>query len=226
MTIELSLKIIYLHTILSAVIAGVSFFKFKKRTTSTRLIGLLFFCSFLSNTATYVFVMVLSRNGNIFIGIYGLILILIITALFNFNTHKKYATWFAVIALAFLVPASINLLFIQKSDGFSYNLLAASFVIIAYCLFYFHRLITELPARQIHMLPMFWFSSAFLFYHSATLFLFAFRDYLIVVLKDDMIAYWAFHNIVSIVQQCLILVGLYYDIKYPTTSGPGPLRAN
>ena len=71
----------------------------------------------------------------------------------------------------------------------------------------------ELPAQHIHHLPMFWINSAFLFYHAGTFFLFAFTAYIIVVLKNDLLVYWTFHNLLSIIEHMIILIGLYYDLK-------------
>jgi hypothetical protein len=61
---------------------------------------------------------------------------------------------------------------------------------------------------------MFWFNSGILIFHAGAFFLFSFSSYLVNVQKNDMMMYWSFHNMLSIVERLLILIGLYYDLKF------------
>lgn len=220
MTHSLYFKIFYLQTILSVIVAFTSMYKFKRRGTSTRLIGFLFLCSFISNVLGYILVIFLNRSPNLVGSLYNFVLIIIVTALYDYNTEKKYNKWFINTCVVVISLGILNLFFFQKDPVASYNKLAVSFIIIAYCLFYFYRLIVELPTANVLKLPMFWFTASFLFFHAGTLFLFAFMDYLIHVLHNDMVTYWAFHNILSIVELLIILIGLYFDIRLQEHTHP------
>lgn len=216
MTIDHYFISFYLQTVLSAIVAFACFYNFKKKEASTRLIGLLFLFSFLCNSTAYISVIFLDSNPNFATSIYNVVLIIIITALYDHNTEKKYSKQFFAAGLAVIAFGIINILFLQKDDV-SFNSLISSLLILGYCLFYFYRLIIELPAANVLRLPMFWFTSGFLFFHAGTLFLFAFRDYLVNVLQNDLVTYWSFHNIVSILQHIIVLLGLSYDIKMNRT---------
>ena len=86
-------------------------------------------------------------------------------------------------------------------------------IILCYALLFFYHLMKDLPERQVHHLPMFWFNSGFLIYHAGTIFLFAFTSYLINVLKDNLMYYMIFHNILNVVQHLIFIIGFRYDLK-------------
>jgi membrane protein insertase Oxa1/YidC/SpoIIIJ len=71
----------------------------------------------------------------------------------------------------------------------------------------------KLPTMHLQRMPMFWINSGFLMYAAGAMFLFAFTTYLTQVLKDNLLVYWSFHNILSIISQLIIMVGLIYDFK-------------
>ena len=212
MTSSLYFSIFYLQTILSAIVACASFYSFRERSTSSKLVGLLFSFSFLFNVSAYILLTFWNINPNFISNLYGFLLVIILTTLYNYNTEKRYSKWFIVSGVSVVVFGLVNLFFFQKNDA-SFNDLVSSLLILAYCLVYFYRLIIELPTANVLRLPMFWITSGFLFFHAGTLFLFAFKHYLVNVLQNDLVTYWGFHNIVSIVQHGIIFVGLYFDIK-------------
>ncbi len=84
---------------------------------------------------------------------------------------------------------------------------------ITYCLLYFYVLMQDLPSLYVHQFPMFWFNSGLLIFHAGTFFLFSFHAYLVNVLKNNMLIYWSFHNMLSIIEHIIFLIGLYYDSK-------------
>ena len=127
--------------------------------------------------------------------------------------HKRYSARFKTVTWVFIVFALINLFFIQKTAGNSYSNFFHSAVMIVYCLSYFYVLIEDLPSLHVHQLPMFWFNSALLMFHAGNFFLFSFHDYLVNVLKNNLLIYWSFHNALSILEHLIILIGLYYDLR-------------
>jgi hypothetical protein len=214
MALKSYLLTLYIQTALSAVVAFIAFYKLSERNKSIKLIGLLFTISFLCNLSGYLFVnLKLSTLVNLPGSFYDFALVLIVALLFNEQTKQRFIKTFTFLTVLFFAAALINLFFIQKGSISSFNKLLSSFLILGYAIFYFYRLMVELPTSQVHRFPMFWFNSAFLFYHAGTIFLFTFTSYLINVLKDNMFTYWIFHNILGIIQQLIILIGLTYDLR-------------
>jgi hypothetical protein len=212
MTLESYLVVVYVQAALSGIIALMCFYKFNARENVVKLIGLLFSLSFLSTMSTLNF-----GYGNITGSVYFLLSVIIAGWIYNQATGRKYATLLLATSIIFVGFAVINLLFIQKNANNSYSKMAGSFIIILYCVFYFYHLMQELPTVHVQRLPMFWFNSAFLLFYAGTVFLFAFTGYLIHVLKDDMLAYWAFHNVLFIMHQLIILVGVTYSFRSSVT---------
>jgi hypothetical protein len=219
MTLNTYLTLFFFETILSATIAVLAFYRFRKRQKLIRLVGLLFLTGFLCNCLAYFFAAYqFKRLINIPGSVYEFALIIIISALFNQAVGSRYKTVFKVIAIVYIAVALTNLLYIQKEAITSYNKMLSSAIIIGYAITYFYRLIIDLPSKNVYQLPMFWFSSAFLIYNAGTIFLFAFTSYLVHVLNNDMIAFMSFHNCLSIISQLIIIVGVTYDLR--TMSNP------
>lgn len=143
--------------------------------------------------------------------IYDIAFVLITFLIYHFVFKQKYGRILFIIGAVFTIGAIVNLLFFQKLSIASYSKFASSFIIISLLIIYFYRLIVELPTVYLHRLSMFWISSALLIYSSGALFLNAFTDYLVRVLKDDMILYWSFHNLLFIVQDMFIVIAIIYE---------------
>jgi hypothetical protein len=213
-TLEGFLKIVLFQTALSAIVAVVCFYKYSKRHTYIRLIGFVFLIGFLANVAAAVLKsMGLNRLINVPQNIYLVTNFCLLSAVYFHILKKKAFKWFVSVAIAFVILALLNGFYLQKAGINSYTNVIQSLVIIVYSVIYFYRLMVELPEQHIHHLPMFWFNSAFLIFHAGAFFLFAFTSYLTNVLKNDLLTYWSFHNILNIIEHLVVLVGLYYDLK-------------
>ena len=70
-----------------------------------------------------------------------------------------------------------------------------------------------LPVQELQRLPMFWYVTSNLVYNAGTLFLLLFTTYLVEVLHNDLLIYWSFHNILDIIQDLLIMLGLWQDLR-------------
>lgn len=213
MTVEQFFATYYAQTALSGIVAIAAFFKFKARSRQVKLIGLSFLVSFLCNAIAFALWHSYAQYTNVPQNIFFVINFCILTALYHSTLPGQYRTWLFV-ALSICIPYSIYDLFILQKDFIhSYTPFAESFFLITFTLIYFYRLMVELPTIHLHRMPMFWFNSALLFFHSGTLFLFAFTSYLINVLKLDLHSYWGFHNSLSILEHIIILIGLFFDFK-------------
>jgi hypothetical protein len=214
-TLQAYLNTFYLQTTLSGIVAIISFYKFKRREKYIKLIGLSFLFGFLANILSLVISNFKSLNGFINIPhvLYFVSNFAFLTLAYYYVFGKRGGKWLVAATSIFLPFTLANILYFQKASINSYSNVLLSVIIIIYCIVYFYKLMIDMPSLYIHHLPMFWFNAAFLIFHSGTFFLFAFTAYLINVLKNDLIVYWSFHNIISIIEHLIVLVGLYYDLR-------------
>jgi len=144
---------------------------------------------------------------------YFLVSTLILSYIYFVILFKKKAILVGIMAIAISVIAFLNFYFVQKTSMNSNLMVIHSGILIWYSLWYFYVLIRDLPALNVHEMPMFWFNSAFLVLGAGTFVLYAFTSYLIHVLRNDMITYWSIHNMLSIFAHLIVLAGLYFDFR-------------
>ena len=214
MTIQIYLYLTIAQTVLLAIVAIGALIRYRSRSLIVKLIGFVFLTGFLANMASWLMVGTALR---IFVNSTYPISLIITVALYSRIyydlLHKKNRGWFVLIACVFAVFALVNILFIQKTAPNSYTYFFHSAIMITYCLLYFYVLMQDLPSLYVHQLPMFWFNSGLLVFHAGTFFLFSFHAYLVNVLKNNMLIYWSFHNMLSIIEHIIFLIGLYYDLR-------------
>ena len=215
MTLQTLTCVGYIQTVLSAVVAFLALIRFKSREIYVKLIGLIFLLSFMANVAAYIlYYLGLKFYTNIPQSIYEPIMIGVVSILYYQALNKRYSRFFLIVTVCSIAFAVFNLFFLQKQSISSYPKFVNSFIIIGYCIFYFYRLMVELPSTNLQRLPMFWFNSAFLIYFAGALILFIFTSYIVNILKDNLITYWVFHNTLSICEHLIVLTGLYFNLKY------------
>ena len=228
MTLELFVYLVYAQTVLSAVVAMLSFFRFQSRSITARLIGFVFLGSCLANIASWLMIQTGTFRGfiNVPYPIYLMVSMVIYSRLYFILLHKKHAGFFIGMASVYLIYALINIFFIQKTASNSYSYFLHSAILLVYCLVYFYVLMQDLPSLYVHHLPMFWFNSALLIFHAGTFFLFSFTAYLVNVLKNNMLVYWSFHNVLSIIEHLIFVIGFYYDLRIlkSKTAGSMPVE--
>jgi hypothetical protein len=159
-------------------------------------LGILLCLSFLAEIISLLVYFTFHGNPNQVGNIFNLLNLPIVILLYqrNVNWRDKYRVSFSLITL-FIAFGLANLFFIQGSDAFnSYTNAVASVIFIVIAIIYFYLLILETPADSITDLPFFWISSAILMYYSGTFWIYLQADYLINVLKDNLIMTWLFHN--------------------------------
>src|SRR5688572_20561107 len=202
--------IFYLQTFISALIAGVSFFRYWERDTVVKLIGLFFLISCVCNCAQYLCLKLGVALVNQVATAYVFLTIIVGTWLYDLILGQRFRWRLLIISSIAFGWVLIVVFFIQNSgENTTYISLAAAFLWLMYSIVYFYRLMQDMPTIHLHRLPAFWFNSSFLIYSSGTIVLFASHDYLIRV----QVSFWAFHNFVFILSQLIVLIGLYYDLK-------------
>ena len=146
------------------------------------------------------------------------------------NETTSYLYYFSSILLAYLF---YRVQFPSRFRVFFTSFIVALFIVYGYWLFvnpmivtrheskvpvgllfiglsltYFYTLIRKMPSVHVQRVPMFWISSGLLIYSSGTLILFIISNYLIYVLRKDLLEYWVFHNLLNTLCHVLIAIGL------------------
>ena len=152
-------------------------------------------------------------NPNYAGSLYYIVLAPIVNLLYYFAFQKKYSAVFIGVGFASFLFTILNILFIQKQAINSYSYILLSTIIIVYAILYFFYLIRELPATHLQRLPMFWINSGYIIFHSGALLLYIFSSYLVNVLNNNLLIYWTFHNILGIVEVCIMLIAINVDLR-------------
>src|SRR5688572_9187378 len=123
MTLESFLLTAHIQTTLSALVAIVSFIKFRSRDIVIRLIGFVFLISFLANISALLLhkFPALREFVNIPYVVYLVISFIILTKVYRMNLGTVNKTWYVVAIVIFCSFAAINLLFNQKTAPNSFT---------------------------------------------------------------------------------------------------------
>lgn len=101
----------------------------------------------------------------------------------------------------------------------SYTRSLSALFIIGLVVYYFYRLLVDLEERHLLQVPMFWFSTAFLFYFSGNLILFLFSGQLVArVSPVQGVQVFLIHAILQITKNILLSVGLWQTRLSPSSS--------
>jgi hypothetical protein len=222
MTIESFIFFFKTQTTLSALVSILAFIYFDKRQIEVKLIGLAFFISMLGDFAVY-FLPLRGKDVNIPSHITSILIVIVTCILFNIVLKNKYRMIILVLCILYCCGAIANFLFGQKKDINSYNQIASAIIFISLSIVYFYRLLIDLPAQQLHRLPMFWFCTSILIFNAGTLFLSVFTTYLVEVLHNDFLFYGTFQIIMYIIQHLVVMIGLWQDLRNIKSPSSSPL---
>jgi hypothetical protein len=207
MTLQNFMLIAQISTALSGLIVILSFLFFKKRALQIKLLGL----NFLYSVLMYYSLGAFDLRGmqvNIPSNIQMLATFFTITGVYYLEFKKRYARFFVTLCISFTIFWGINIFVIQKTHFNSYTAAISNFIVMAYCIAYFYRLMIDLPARHLRQLPLFWISVGLLMQGAAATFLYIFTDYLTRFFVNDVLFYWTIHNSIVIVELLIITVGI------------------
>ena len=212
MTLDLFLRISHVQVFLAILIVILCGLYLSRRCIESKVLGAHYLFGLLP-PLIFLLVRFTGKENNIPQNLYLVLQLPIISLLFYKAVMGKYRGLFISVTLGYLVFGFINVLFIQKTDINSYTKILSSLILIFYCFLYYYRLLVVLPVQHLHKLPMFWYTIAFLMYNAGTLFLMLFASYLVEVLHNDLLIYWTFHNILDIVQNLIVMVGLWKELQ-------------
>lgn len=125
---------------------------------------------------------------------------------------KQIRSVLTVLVITFVALALINLFFIQglqQVNSYTFSFRCFAFVVIA--LAYFNSLIRDLPTEAITKLPMFWINTGVLIFFAGTMFQFLLSDYMINVLKGNIVNTWTIKNFIGIAYYLIIAIGLWHN---------------
>jgi len=212
MTIEIFMTIVKVIMILNGVIAGLSVLFYKRSATRIKLLGLYFLIPLIGYFCLGIFDargMEVNIPQNIAMPLHFLIL----SRIYYLALQRRYHKFFLTVIALFLIFAFGNAFFIQGMYFNSYTAAISNVIVIVYCVAYFNRLLVDLPEHHLQRVGMFWFSAAFLIQGAGALFLYLFTAYLTKFFFDDVLVFWAFHNLLIIFQQVLIIIGVAVDLR-------------
>jgi hypothetical protein len=126
---------------------------------------------------------------------------------------------FIGLALFYVMFLAYNVVYVQREKINTYTLIVLAAVFIVFAVLYFYKVMKDRPTQELHRLPMFWINVAVLVYFAGNLFLWIIVHYLVTVLKNDLIVYWSFHNVLSMIKNFLYAAAFYVSVRPRTAEG-------
>lgn len=199
---------------LSCVFAAVVFFindaSFRKEFA---FFGAALVASALSDVLQFIFYFGLGINPNFIINIYCFFEVTFLCLLYRKQLDSIVKPIIVDCALASLLLFTlINVNFFQGWAGLnSVSRTPQGIAMIVFSLIYFYSLLKSLPTKNVQRLPMFWINIGILFYYAGIFFVLIFTDYMVNVLKNDLVSPWTFHNFLGIVHNIIFALGLWLN---------------
>lgn len=177
------------------------------------LLGLLLLITLVGESIGTTRAIFLGKNANIVYSVSFLLILPLFLMFYKSKMNSKQVGRVLDVAItAFLVFGIVNLFFIQGTANMnSYTNSVGTITLMAISIVYFYFLLKELPTETITKLPMFWVNTAVLIYYSGTFIQYLAADYLITVLKDDLINSWTLHNFLGILHYLMLAFALWVN---------------
>ncbi len=215
MSFSLSNIDIYAQQLGSFLIAVLAFLYFSKRETAIHVLGLY------GLNSVFFEILNLSSNpktnivGDIYTLTEVLILLYFFYVLFRSPSLRKIIL---VLVIMYCVLYCV-IIFVDWEGSFSAIRMLRDLVIISSSLLYFFNLMRDLPTTEITRYPMFWVVAAFIFFFAGTFILSLSRDYLVAVLKDDLLLLWTARNFFRFFFCLVVSYGLWLDLRLVKMKG-------
>lgn len=182
------------------------------------LFGALLIASAVADLLQFLMYFGLGLNANIVFNVYHFLELILLFLWFRdllkgvLDERVVYGTGAAI-----LVFALINLFAIQGVHGInSYTRVPLGTMLIIFCLLYFYKLLRDIPKRSVQQLPMFWIVIGLLTYYAGSFFVMIFTDYMVNVLKDNLVNPWTFHNFLGILRNSFFAFALWLNRRTHT----------
>lgn len=178
------------------------------------LLGIALSTSFMTDALAAVRYWVFHLSSNSLVNI-GSLLASALYLLFYRSQFKSKGIQSIVAAIILFDVGSVavNMSFIQgvsSTTSYSYAIRSIAFLVVS--LIYFNFLLRKNPLEtRITTLPMFWINSSFLIYYAGVFFQWLMIDYILNVLKGDVINTYMIKNGLGIIHYLMIAYGLWLN---------------
>ncbi|MCU0432365.1 MAG: hypothetical protein MUC87_02795 [Bacteroidia bacterium] len=183
-----------------------------------KMISAYIFLAVLTEIAADIMHKINPENNLPILHVYTLLQFLLIALLFRKFMQKPHQIqiWW-VVTIVFLSGSIINSLFIQTIWKFNgYARAAESLIIVLFVVAYFFKLLFSEEAKMpLYGIPMFWISTALLFYFSACFFVFLLSGDVLIINSKVFTISWAFHDLILIIHYIFITAALW-PTRQPT----------
>jgi hypothetical protein len=152
--------------------------------------------------------------------VYTLMQFLLVALLYRpFMMKPVTPSVWSIVTIVFLLGSIINSLFVQSIWSFNgFARAAESFIIVLFAIWYFRKLLfSDAAAVPLQEVPMFWISTALLFYFSGCFFVFLLSGYVLDISSKVFSISWAFHDLILIIHYIFITAALW-PTRQPTPS--------
>jgi hypothetical protein len=153
------------------------------------------------------------HSSNIIGDIYTLTEALILLYFFYILFNSSKAKTFIVVLITGYCVFYLIFMFGNWQKIHSDIRMLRDLVMIACSLLYFYSLMTNMPTTEITRYPMFWIVAAFIFFFAGTFVLSLSLDYLVTVLKDNLLSLWTARNFFRFFFCLVVCYGLWLDLR-------------
>jgi hypothetical protein len=122
---------------------------------------------------------------------------------------EKLKSPLTVFNILFFLFALTNAVFIQKFSPNYYTITAQNISIIVLCIFYYYKMLHDLPVEKPQSDPIFLIVCGWFITYSGKLVLSATGQYLYAILKDNMLVLWIIFNALTIIGNLTVMLGAY-----------------
>lgn len=170
-------------------------------------------CCFAAFWASH-FAPYLGTTNNEVHAVYGMVEMVFIFFIYRHLFGGRPSIGVVVLVLVVLLGATLlNLLFVQGKNINSYAFTGQAFIYSVLAIAYFFHLLQRLPTLMIQRFAPFWFNAGVLVYFTGNLLLFAITHYLVHHLKNDLRAYWTFHNVLFLFGTGFMCLSLWMEYR-------------
>lgn len=153
-------------------------------------------------------------NQNVIHAIYGMLEMIFVFFIYQRLFNNRPRTAVVIVVLVFLLAAAVlNLLIGQGTNINSYSFTAQAFIYSVLAVVYFFYLLQHPPVVMIQRFPPFWFNVGVMVYFSGNLILFTLTHYLVHQLKNDLMIYWTFHNVLFLFGTGFMCLSLWMEYR-------------
>lgn len=201
---------VYLQWAGSFFIFFLSVLYWRRFSLDLQFVGVLGGCSFFFQLFQEIGAMFFNYRYNNHIGnIYLLVEVATLLSVY-YILFKKGAARYAILFFGLTFVSLYALTITKQITTLNTNTEAIRDIMMIVCsIAYFFVLLKDLPQRNLLDYPMFWINAAVLFYFSCTFMLSLSLDYLIRILNDNLIGYWAFRNFLRTLFCIVICIGIW-----------------